>query len=95
MLRKFAIGLIIIDLLSAGSGYFVYLQTKFQLASPLIPREVILDISDPYIPLGLISLAIAIISFVLFLYSKYSFVVAICAANLLLQQIYLISLGHL
>jgi hypothetical protein len=95
MLRKFAIGLIIINLLSVGSGYVVYLQAKYQLLSPLIPKEVVMDITDPYILLGLVSLAIAIIAFVLFLYSKYSFVVAICAANLLFQQIYLISLGHL
>jgi hypothetical protein len=95
MIRKFAIALIILNILSAGSGYVIYLQTKYQLVSPLVPNTVILDIVDPYIQLGLISLAVVIASFTLFLYSKYSYAVAICAANLLIQQIYLISLGHL
>ena len=81
--------------MSAGSGYISYFQAKYQLVSPLVPNTVVLDIIDPYMLLGLISLAVAVISFGLFLYSKYSYVVAICAANLLIQQIYLISLGHL
>ncbi len=95
MIRKFAIALIILNLLSAGSGYISYFQAKYQLVSPLVPNTVVLDIIDPYMLLGLISLAIAVISFVLFLYSKYTYVVALCAVNLLFQQIYLISLGHL
>lgn len=86
--RKWAIALIILNLLRIGTPFVVYFQAKYQLVSPLIPKEVILDIIAPYMLIGLAGVVLTIAAFAFFVYSRFTFVIITCVINLAFVQLY-------
>jgi hypothetical protein len=90
--RKWAIALIIINLVRAGGCFAVYFQTEYSLVSPLIPKTIILDIIRPYMVVGVISTIVTIVAFIFFVYAKFTFTIITCLLSLALVQLYLIYL---
>lgn len=88
IVRKWAIALIIINLLRTAFCFVSFFQTKYQLDSPLIPQSVILDIVTPYMVTGLGLIFLTIAAFGFFVYSKYMFSIIICVLSLVLAQFY-------
>ena len=86
--RKWAIALIILNLIRVGVCFVTYFQTKYQLVSPLIPKEIILDIIAPYMLIGFVSVLLTIVAFGLYAYSKFTFVIIICLLSLAFAQLY-------
>jgi hypothetical protein len=86
--RKWAVALIIINLLRIGTAFIAYFQTKYQLVSPLIPQDAIIDIIRPYMVVGLVSVIVTVIAFVFFVYSKFTFAIITCAINLVFVELY-------
>ena len=87
--RKWAIALIIVNLLRLSTPFIVYFQTEYQLVSPLIPETVPLDIIKPYMTIGLVSIILILIAFIFFVYSKFTFAIITSVINLVIFQIYL------
>ena len=90
--KKWAIALIIINLLRITTPFITYYQTRYQLESPLIPKEVILDIIGPYIFIGMVSVFLTILAFIFYVYSKFTFTIITGALTLLFVELYLIYL---
>jgi hypothetical protein len=88
--RKLAIALIVINLLRISTPFITYFQTKYQLDSPLIPKEIVLDIIAPYMMIGFVSLIFTIAAFIFFIYSKFTFTTILCLLNLVFVQLYFI-----
>jgi hypothetical protein len=88
--RKWAIALIIVNLLRLSTSFIIYFQTEYQLVSPLIPKTIILDILKPYMTIGLVSVILILIAFIFFVYSKFTFAIIASVMNLLFFQIYLL-----
>jgi len=86
--RKWAVALIILNLLRISSPFAAYFQAKHQLVSPLIPQTIVLDIIAPYMVVGLVSVFLTIAAFIFYVYSKYTFTIIICALNLVFAQLY-------
>ncbi|MDB5091600.1 MAG: hypothetical protein JWR09_5594 [Mucilaginibacter sp.] len=86
--RKWAIALFILNLIRIGVCFVTYFQTKYQLVSPLIPKEIILDIIAPYMLIGLVSVLLTIVAFALYAYSKFTFAIIICLLSLAFAQLY-------
>jgi hypothetical protein len=86
--RKWAVALIVLNLLRISTPFIVYFQTKYQLVSPLIPKNVVVDIIAPYMVIGLVSVFLTIAAFIFYVYSKFTFTIIICALNLIFVQLY-------
>lgn len=86
--RKWAIALIILNLLRISTPFIAYFQTKYQIVSSFIPKDIVLDIVSPYMIIGLLSLAFTIAAFIFFVYSRFTFTIIVCALNLVFVQLY-------
>jgi hypothetical protein len=69
-------------------GYIVFLQTEYQLLSPLIPQSLIYDISDQYVIASLISGGFMLVSLWLYFINKKILSAIAGGASLLLSQLW-------
>jgi hypothetical protein len=88
LVRKWAIALIIVNLIRAGGCFISFFQAKYQIVSPLIPQSIVLEIVASYMIVGLGSIVLTIAAFGFFVYSKYMFSIIICVLSLILAQFY-------
>ena len=81
--------LISLQLILVIRGYIAFLQTKYQLASPLIPQSIIYEISYPYIITSLIASGFMLVTLWLYFLKKKIAVIVIAAISLLLAEIWM------
>jgi len=72
-----------LQLLLVVKGYVVFLQTKYQLVSPLIPESIIYDVSNPHIISSLISSGFMLSSLWLYFINKKIASIVIAGISLL------------
>jgi len=72
--------LITLQLILVIRGYIVFLQTKYQLVSPLIPQSIVYEISYPYLIASLIASGFMLIT--LWLYFLHKRIAAICVGGI-------------
>jgi|GEM_PF-2970164 len=92
--RKWAIALIILNLLRIGTPFIAYFQAQYQIVTPLIPRTIVLDIIEPYMITGLVSLFLTVLAFMFFVYSKYTFSIITGLLNLGSAQLHIMYLHY-
>src|SRR5271165_6327436 len=92
--RKWAVALIILNLVRISTTFMAYFQTENQLTSPFISKMVALDVVAPYMIVGLIAVAVAITAFIFYVYSKFTFAIIVCLLNLGAAQFYLVFLNR-
>ena len=69
-------------------GYIVFLQSGYQLASPLIPQSIIYDISRPYVISSLISGVFMLAALWLYFINKKLAAAGVLGISLLLSQLW-------
>ena len=70
-------------------GYIALFQTKYQLVSPLIPQNVIYEVSNPYIFTSLIASGFMLVTLWLYFLKKKIAVIVIAAISLLFAEIWM------
>ena len=78
-----------LQLLLVIKGYVVFLQTKYQLVSPLIPESIIYDISSPHITSSLISSGLMLVSLWLYFVNKKIASIVITGISLLCSELWM------
>jgi hypothetical protein len=81
--------LISLQLLLAIRGYIAFLQTKYQLVSPLIPESAIYEISYTYVITSLIASGCMLFTLWLYFLKKKISVIIIAAISLLLSEVWM------
>ena len=80
--------LLTLQLILAIRGYIVFLQTEYQLVSPLIPQSTIYDISRPYVTASLISGSLMFISLWLYFANKKVATIIFAGISLISSQLW-------
>jgi hypothetical protein len=70
--RKLAMILLGVTVFSIATLLLNYAQVTYQLASPLIPKNVLQLIRKPFVDTGIIAMVLLLLASVLFLKKKYS-----------------------
>ena len=91
--RKAAMILLLVLHLSIGLNMAVFYQTEYQLDSPLIPKSTVLVISRPYLFAALVAVPFSIVAMLCFFFSRYTWVILLCALTVLWQFYYLNYVG--
>jgi len=81
--------LLTLQLIFVIRGYIVFIQTKYQLISPLIPQNVIYDISQPYITASLITGGFMIVALWLYFLNKKMVSAIVAGISLLSSQLWI------
>jgi plasmid stabilization system protein ParE len=81
------ISIILIILLTVHSIWNIlsYYQSKLEMQSPLIPKEIVAKLGQPYLNVASVTIIAVIISFVFFFKSKYKLTIWVCIATLIIQ----------
>lgn len=87
-MRKWAIALITICLLSMASPFIAYFQTRVQLAGDYIPKTIVINIIAPFMTDGIICVIVTLIAFIFFVYSRFLYTIITCCAGIVLVQIF-------
>jgi hypothetical protein len=80
---------ITLQLILVVRGYIVWLQTKHQLDSPLIPQSLVNEISYPHVMPGLITSGLMLATLWLYFLNKRMATIIIGAISLLLYQLWI------
>jgi hypothetical protein len=81
--------LISLQLILVIRGYIVFLQTKYQLVSPLIPQSAIYEVSYTYVITSLIASACMLVTLWLYFLKKKMAAIIIAAVSLLLAEVWM------
>jgi len=81
--------LISLQLILVIRGYLAFLQTKYQLVSPLIPQSVTYEVSYPYVITSLIASGCMLVALWLYFLKKKITVIIIAAISLLLAEVWM------
>src|SRR4051812_17012872 len=76
----------LITVLLQIAGYY---QTKFQLTSPLIPKNIINQIATPHLQIAGIASIVFLVALIFHLYSKYIVTMILCILVILFPQFYI------
>ena len=80
----------VVAFLSTMRFYLGYFQTKYQLVSPLIPKTVIDQLTDPFLGIALISSVVILASALTLFKRKFVFSLIISATILIFHFLYLV-----
>lgn len=83
--------LMTVDVLVIVMGYITYFQTSYQLISPLIPHDVIHQISDGYMKASLITSGFFLIGLWLYFFKKKTPAVVLFALTIISYQVLLMA----
>lgn len=86
LFRTIAIVCVVLQILELSSCFFVFFQTQYQLVSPLIPDRTVLDIVSPFMKGGVLLCLTLLVTFLFFLYKKYTFVIILGAIALVVAN---------
>lgn len=81
--------LITLQLILVIRGYIAFLQTKYQLASPLIPQSAIYEVSYTYVITSSIASGCMLVTLWLYFLKKKIAVIIIAAISLLLAEVWM------
>ena len=81
--------LISLQLVLVIRGYIAFLQTKYQLVSPLIPESAIYEISYTYVMTSLIASVCMIVTLWLYFLKRKIPVIIIAAISLLFSEVWM------
>lgn len=70
--------LLTLTLLRAASGYVVFIQTRYQLISPVIPQSMIYEISKPYMFASLITSVVFLSALWFYFFRKRITTIVLC-----------------
>ena len=81
------ISIILIILLTVDSIWNIisYYRTKLEMQSPLIPKEIVTKLGQPYLNVASVTIIAVIIGLVFFFKSKYKLAIWVCLAALIIQ----------
>jgi hypothetical protein len=82
--------LVTIGLLTVIAGYIVYLQTKYQLQSPLIPPGTAYEIVEPYIKASLVSSGLFLAGLWFYSFKRKIIAIIFFSLSILGNQLFLI-----
>lgn len=76
---------LILLLFSVVANLLSYFQTKYQLASPLIPKDIVYTIIETHMQSALVGSILSLIAILFYFFEKYLVSTIICVFSLLIQ----------
>jgi len=83
-IKRIANVLLIVTIVKIVGLVATFFQAKYQLVSPIIPKDIITDIAAPYLFNALITSIALIAALIFYFYSKHLVSIIICAFAILL-----------